>query len=215
MEYIPLRMGARGSSVLYLQRILAGMDYAVGEMDGIFGVKTLRSVIAFQNAHELPVDGVVATNTWVALERHGGHLVELGEIEVQPAERPATSRLMPEIPDGAPTDTVPPPPPMRERLSEENDRPRQREPIVPKEELSQAPGEESEQTPPRGLWQAIEAKPKEEAPSAIAQVSARPWTAVAREVSVPEMTAAAEAIATVVAEAGLPRNTWRRTSEVN
>ena len=69
MDYISLRMGARGPEVRQLQRMLETMAYPVGKVDGTFGPETLRAVMAFQSGNELPVDGVVAANTWVAMER--------------------------------------------------------------------------------------------------------------------------------------------------
>jgi len=81
MDYIPLRMGAMGPVVGQMQRALEATGYPVGKIDGNFGLKTLRAVIAFQKDHQLPVDGVVAANTWMMMEKlsgilHGGNRAE-------------------------------------------------------------------------------------------------------------------------------------------
>jgi len=84
MDYIPLRMGASGPQVRQVQRILAHLGYPVGKVDGKFGVRTQRAVIAFQSANELPVDGVVAANTWMALERRAGGVPTAPEPQSEP-----------------------------------------------------------------------------------------------------------------------------------
>src|SRR6266511_2199832 len=44
----PLRYGARGTAVVYLQQRLTTLHYDVGGVDGIFGYNTLHAVYAFQ-----------------------------------------------------------------------------------------------------------------------------------------------------------------------
>jgi len=61
-----LRNGQDGKAVERLQRALAAAGHAV-RVDGHFGDRTERAVRAFQNAHRLPVDGVVGAGTWAAL----------------------------------------------------------------------------------------------------------------------------------------------------
>jgi len=90
-------MGAMGPVVGQMQRALEATGYPVGKIDGNFGLKTLRAVISFQKDHQLPVDGVVATNTWMMIEKrsgipYGGHKTEadpprehVKREEVQPA----------------------------------------------------------------------------------------------------------------------------------
>lgn len=62
-ELPTLRKGAKGVYVHLLQRLLKGLD-----LDGSFGNLTRNSVIAYQTAHALKIDGVVGKQTW-------GHLV--------------------------------------------------------------------------------------------------------------------------------------------
>jgi len=109
MDYIPLRMGASGPAVREVQRMLLHLGYQLGEADGKFGVRTLRAVIAFQSDHELPVDGIVAANTWMALEKRAGG--SIGVEEVQPSPPMAAPRPEPLVPPEPPM-TEPPPPPI-------------------------------------------------------------------------------------------------------
>jgi len=202
--------------------MLIQMGYSVGQADGRFGAKTLRSVLAFQSAHELPVDGVVAANTWMALERHGGRL------EAPEEERPAPLPL-PEIPE----DTVPPAPPMEQAAPPEevHTRPHTPIPIVPlvewepmqtpkiervcepspkPEPKPEEPVAEPEPAPSCSAPEAPEESPVPETPPE----PAGQWTPVVPEVTPPEMVAAVEAIAAVVADTGPPQNPWQKMPEV-
>lgn len=69
-----LRYGSQGSAVKQLQRQLntSGARLAV---DGIFGPRTRRALIAFQRAHGLVPDGIVGPKTRVAL-REGGDVIK-------------------------------------------------------------------------------------------------------------------------------------------
>lgn len=62
-----LRSGDSGEAVKALQAALARAGYGV-TVDGAFGPKTERAVVAFQTAKGLFADGVVGTKTWAALE---------------------------------------------------------------------------------------------------------------------------------------------------
>lgn len=62
-----IKKGSRGTDVIYLQQRLTAKGYGVGAIDGIFGVKTLEAVKAFQAESGLAVDGIVGVNTWSAL----------------------------------------------------------------------------------------------------------------------------------------------------
>lgn len=62
-----LRRGDRGQDVVHLQTRLAAMGYSVGEVDGIFGIKTLEAVKALQTDKGLVVDGIVGPKTWIVL----------------------------------------------------------------------------------------------------------------------------------------------------
>ena len=50
-----------------LQRLLNAMFYDCGTVDGIWGVKTNKAVLAFQKDKGLVVDGIVGAKTWDAL----------------------------------------------------------------------------------------------------------------------------------------------------
>lgn len=63
-----LKKGSRGVDVTYLQQRLTAKGYGVGEIDGIFGQKTLEAVKAFQMENGLKVDGVVGAQTLAALQ---------------------------------------------------------------------------------------------------------------------------------------------------
>ena len=62
-----LRKGSRGSDVTYLQQCLGTKGYAVGTIDGIFGIKTFSAVRVFQEDNGLAVDGIVGPKTWAKL----------------------------------------------------------------------------------------------------------------------------------------------------
>lgn len=62
-----IKIGSRGSDVTYLQKRLAAKGYSVGNIDGIFGIKTLESVKMFQAENNLAVDGIVGNKTWAIL----------------------------------------------------------------------------------------------------------------------------------------------------
>jgi peptidoglycan hydrolase-like protein with peptidoglycan-binding domain len=59
---------AGGSSIVrVLQRDLDTAGYPPGRLDGLYGPRTRRAVVAFQAAHGLQADGVVGPRTWAAL----------------------------------------------------------------------------------------------------------------------------------------------------
>lgn len=62
-----VRLGSRGPLVSDLQSRLARLGYDVGPVDGVFGPKTQRAVLAFQRARGLSADGIVGPKTWGAL----------------------------------------------------------------------------------------------------------------------------------------------------
>ncbi|HVW46197.1 MAG TPA: peptidoglycan-binding protein [Solirubrobacterales bacterium] len=66
VEYPVLRLGAKGDLVVWAQeRLLTAGDEL--EVDGIFEGATRRAVKAFQEAHGLPADGQLGTETWEQL----------------------------------------------------------------------------------------------------------------------------------------------------
>ena len=62
-----LRKGMRGADVSELQQLLKDAGYDPGEIDGIYGAKTMRAVIMFQEDHGLDMDGVAGPLTMAAL----------------------------------------------------------------------------------------------------------------------------------------------------
>lgn len=64
---VTLKTGSRGADVTYLQQCLTAKGYNVGNIDGIFGAKTLAAVKAFQKNIGLTIDGIVGSKTWAAL----------------------------------------------------------------------------------------------------------------------------------------------------
>ncbi len=67
MEVAAVRKGDSGSKVKEIQRKLNELGFSVGNVDGIFGSKTLAAVKKFQKSRGLTVDGIVGTNTAKAL----------------------------------------------------------------------------------------------------------------------------------------------------
>ena len=64
VSYPTLRKGSGGQFVTILQQRLTSAGYGCGKVDGIFGVKTLEAVKAYQAEHGLVVDGIVGQKTW-------------------------------------------------------------------------------------------------------------------------------------------------------
>lgn len=62
-----IRKGSRGEDVIYLQKQLTVLGYSVGNVDGIFGAKTLAAVKEFQDVNNLSTDGIVGPKTWAVL----------------------------------------------------------------------------------------------------------------------------------------------------
>ena len=63
-----LLLGSSGDAVKTLQTRLNQLGYSCGNVDGIFGQKTLAAVKSFQTAKGLAVDGIVGNQTWAALQ---------------------------------------------------------------------------------------------------------------------------------------------------
>jgi peptidoglycan hydrolase-like protein with peptidoglycan-binding domain len=62
-----LTIGDRGENVRALQKMLADLNYPVGELDGIFGTLTRQAVLGFQADNKLPPTGMVDLDTWTQL----------------------------------------------------------------------------------------------------------------------------------------------------
>jgi NlpC/P60 family/Putative peptidoglycan binding domain len=67
---LPVRPGERSDAVAAVQRRLAANRRCLA-VDGEFGPRTRRAVVAFQRDHGLVPDGVVGERTWGALVGHG------------------------------------------------------------------------------------------------------------------------------------------------
>lgn len=65
VEVPVLKKGSKGNAVMALQSMLIAMGYDLGSgVDGSFGGKTHKAVIAFQHDHSLKEDGCVGPATW-------------------------------------------------------------------------------------------------------------------------------------------------------
>lgn len=62
-----LREGSTGVAVRGLQRRLIAAGFGVDDIDGRFGAQTQAAVRAFQERHELDVDGIAGPQTWERL----------------------------------------------------------------------------------------------------------------------------------------------------
>lgn len=62
-----LRKNNKGTQVKVLQWLLNENGFDCGNVDGIFGSKTLAAVKAYQKAHGLTTDGIVGRNTWKSI----------------------------------------------------------------------------------------------------------------------------------------------------
>jgi len=65
--YPIVRRGSIGAYVLILQDSLNSLGYSTGGLDGIFGIATANSVIAYQRSKGLAADGIVGCLTWTTL----------------------------------------------------------------------------------------------------------------------------------------------------
>ena len=79
-----LALGARGPSVLALERRLAALNYALHGVDGVYGQDTYEAVLAFQKVSGLPRTGGVEDWLWRRLAQaatpralHGGDYLEV------------------------------------------------------------------------------------------------------------------------------------------
>jgi len=66
-KYISLGNYLRGEDVRAVQKALKAAGYDPGAIDGVFGLKTLAAVLAFQAARGLTADGIVGAKTAKAL----------------------------------------------------------------------------------------------------------------------------------------------------
>jgi hypothetical protein len=59
-----LKMNEKGDYVHFLQDYLKVFGYNIGDVDGIFGVKTQKGVSEYQSKNNIDADGIVGENTW-------------------------------------------------------------------------------------------------------------------------------------------------------
>lgn len=64
-----LKVGATGTETSMLQSKLQSLNYDVGPVDGIYGIKTKTAVQKFQQDNNLIVDGIVGPQTQAALSK--------------------------------------------------------------------------------------------------------------------------------------------------
>ena len=64
-----LRENSQGEDVKTVQEILKQLGYNPGPVDGVYGEKTERAVIRFQEENNLYADGIVGPTTWRGLHR--------------------------------------------------------------------------------------------------------------------------------------------------
>ena len=66
-----LRKGDKGSEVKALQQKLIQLGYLTGKADGVYGIKTMEAVKAYQKAQKLKADGVAGAKTLGSLNLSG------------------------------------------------------------------------------------------------------------------------------------------------
>lgn len=90
-----LRIGSAGQEVYVLQTALMRAGFNPGDVDGIFGTRTLSAVQRFQRANGLIADGIVGMLTWSRLRPYLVgyviHSINRGETFWQLAEKYNTS----------------------------------------------------------------------------------------------------------------------------
>ena len=63
-----LKKGSNAPAVRDLQEALSALGHYHGPMDGAFGDATEAAVKAFQQAREIPADGIVGKVTWINID---------------------------------------------------------------------------------------------------------------------------------------------------
>ena len=63
-----LKKGSTDPTVKDLQEALKTLGFDPGPIDGVFGAQTENAVKQFQQAKEIPVDGVVGRVTWINID---------------------------------------------------------------------------------------------------------------------------------------------------
>jgi peptidoglycan hydrolase-like protein with peptidoglycan-binding domain/DNA invertase Pin-like site-specific DNA recombinase len=84
-------------SVRALQRRLRALGWQPGRVDGLFGPRTERAVVRFQEATGLRADGVVGPRTRRVLERASSSTLQRGAGYAEPAGSPRVRQLQREL----------------------------------------------------------------------------------------------------------------------
>ena len=63
-----LKKGSNDPAVRDLQEALKVLGFDPGPVDGVFGAQTESAVKKFQQAREIPADGVVGRVTWINID---------------------------------------------------------------------------------------------------------------------------------------------------
>src|SRR5260370_13053214 len=63
-----LKRGSSGPAGCDLQQALKTLGHDPGPIDGVFGASTESAVKAFQQAREIPADGIVGRVTWINID---------------------------------------------------------------------------------------------------------------------------------------------------
>ena len=91
-----MKNGTRGDDVKEIQEMLISSGYLDGNADGIFGPKTEKAVLAFQQDNGLVPDGVVGMETWTAI---GAYEVVLYTVTVPDLTKSEADALAAKYPD--------------------------------------------------------------------------------------------------------------------
>ena len=103
-----LKKGSRGEDVREVQEMLIASGYMEdGKADGIFGPKTEKAVLAFQQDKALDATGIVGEGTYNALKENGaGQEAEEAPAEEAPEEEVQTEEAPAETPSGSEADAA-------------------------------------------------------------------------------------------------------------
>lgn len=66
-EVNQVKKGSKGKDVKLAQKILKGLKYYTGSIDGEFGSNTDKATRSYQKSKRLGVDGIIGKNTWKSL----------------------------------------------------------------------------------------------------------------------------------------------------
>lgn len=88
--YKTIRVGDKGDGVKLLQRRLAELGYYTGDVDGVFGNQTRRSVERFQYYQGLSVDGIAGKRTQTVLYESKEVVFAPVDVTPTPTAKPTT-----------------------------------------------------------------------------------------------------------------------------